>query len=177
MDTGGDIRLGSMLFTLVEPHRGHEVEYNRWYERDHFYAGCMIGAWQFAGRRWVATKPLKDLRTPRDATPITPDPNTGSYLAIYWVLDGHHDEWNKWAVDQVNWLHANGRMFNARDHIHTLLYKYEWQALSNENGTTVELALDRAYEGLVATFVTLTDGSTREQLENWYRNDYLPEVM
>ena len=42
-DIGGEVRLGSMLFTLVEPHRGHEVAYNRWYERDHFYAGCMIG--------------------------------------------------------------------------------------------------------------------------------------
>ena len=30
------IKLGSMLLTLVEPHRGHEVAYNRWYERDHF---------------------------------------------------------------------------------------------------------------------------------------------
>ena len=38
-DVGGEVRLGSMLFTLVEPHRGHEVAYNRWYERDHFYAG------------------------------------------------------------------------------------------------------------------------------------------
>ena len=34
------IKLGSMLFTLVEPRRGHEVAYNRWYERDHFYAGA-----------------------------------------------------------------------------------------------------------------------------------------
>ena len=37
------IRVGSMLFTMVDPHRGHEVEYNRWYERDHFYGGCMTG--------------------------------------------------------------------------------------------------------------------------------------
>ena len=49
------IKLGSMLFTLVEPHRGHEVAYNRWYERDHFYSGCMIGPYQFAGKRFVAT--------------------------------------------------------------------------------------------------------------------------
>ena len=48
-DIGGEVRLGSMLFTLVEPHRGHEVAYNRWYERDHFYAGCMVGPWLFAG--------------------------------------------------------------------------------------------------------------------------------
>ena len=64
MDVGGEIRLGSMLFTLVEPHRGHEVEYNRWYERDHFYAGCMVGPWLYSGRRWVATRDLKALRFP-----------------------------------------------------------------------------------------------------------------
>ena len=40
---------------MVEPHKGHEVAYNRWYERDHFYAGCQIGAWNLAGTRFVAT--------------------------------------------------------------------------------------------------------------------------
>jgi hypothetical protein len=38
--TDDPIKIGTMLYTLVEPHRGHEVDYNRWYERDHFYAGC-----------------------------------------------------------------------------------------------------------------------------------------
>ena len=52
------VKLGSMLFTVVEPHRGHEVAYNRWYERDHFYAGCMVGPYNFAGRRFVATAEL-----------------------------------------------------------------------------------------------------------------------
>ena len=49
------IKLGSILFTVVDPHRGHEVDYNRWYERDHFYSGVMIGPWTFAGNRYVAT--------------------------------------------------------------------------------------------------------------------------
>jgi hypothetical protein len=53
------VKLGSMLFTIVEPHAGHEVAYNRWYERDHFYAGCLIGPYNFAGKRWVATRDLK----------------------------------------------------------------------------------------------------------------------
>ena len=56
------IKLGGALITLVEPHRGHEVEYNRWYERDHFYAGCMIGAWTISGSRYVATAEHKALR-------------------------------------------------------------------------------------------------------------------
>lgn len=58
------IKLGTLLFTMVEPEQGHEVEYNRWYEHDHFYAGCMIAPWQFAGDRFVATKRMKDLRYP-----------------------------------------------------------------------------------------------------------------
>lgn len=33
------IRVGSCLFTMVDPERGHEVAYNRWYERDHNYQG------------------------------------------------------------------------------------------------------------------------------------------
>jgi hypothetical protein len=28
-DVGGEVRLGSMLFMLIEPHRGHEIAYNR----------------------------------------------------------------------------------------------------------------------------------------------------
>ena len=45
------IRVGSMLYTLVDPDQGREVAYNRWYERDHFYGGCMSGPWCLAGSR------------------------------------------------------------------------------------------------------------------------------
>ncbi len=125
--TDDPIRIGTLLYTLVEPHRGHEVDYNRWYERDHFYAGCQIGAFNFAGARFVATAPLKDLRYPTGEEALVADPQTGSYLGVYYVLDGHHDEWNRWAVDQVNVLHAAGRMFEHRDHVHTGLYRFEWE--------------------------------------------------
>ena len=67
------IKLGGALVTMVEPHKGHEVAYNRWYERDHFYAGCMIGPWLFAGRRWVAPRALKDLRFPATSPVAEPD--------------------------------------------------------------------------------------------------------
>ena len=67
--TDDPIRIGTMLYTLVEPHRGHQVAYNRWYERDHFYAGCQIGAYNFAGARFVATAALKALRYPEPAGP------------------------------------------------------------------------------------------------------------
>ena len=116
------VRVGSMLFTQVDPARGKEVEYNRWYERDHFYAGCMIGPWLFAGRRWVATRDLKDLRFPSD-TPVLPAVDAGSYVAVYWLLDGKYDEHVEWATDQVNWLYAQRPRLpgpHARAHRHVL---------------------------------------------------------
>ena len=103
------VKLGSILLTLVDPNRGFEKAYNRWYERDHFYAGCLVGPYLFAGSRWVATRELKDLRWPHSATVADPW-DAGSYVAIYWVEKGHHTEqFDDWAVPQVHWLYGNGR--------------------------------------------------------------------
>jgi hypothetical protein len=156
------VRLGSILFTLVEPHRGHEVAYNRWYERDHFYAGVLVGPHTLAGQRWVATRTDKALRTPADMP--------GSYLGLYWIEAGHHDEWNRWGVDTVNRLHAEGRMFAERDHVHTALYGFEWSYGRDPDGVPPELALDHRYPGLVAMLVEGDAG-------DWYREELLPEVV
>ncbi len=175
--TDDPIRIGTMLYTLVEPHRGHQVAFNRWYERDHFYAGCQIGAYNFAGARFVATAALKELRYPTGTDALVDDPNTGSYLGVYYVLDGHHDEWNRWAVDQVNALHAAGRMFEQRDHIHTGLYHFEWEYRRDDDGVPAELTLDHRFPGMVSLFVQPNEGVTREQIGDWYRDQYLPPVV
>jgi hypothetical protein len=170
------IQLGTLLFTLVEPRRGREREYNRWYERDHFYAGCMIGAWQFAGQRFVATRDCKALQRP-SANEITGEGGRGSYLGIYWVLDGHHDEWNKWAVDQVNSLHADGRMFDARDHVHTALYEKAFVAERDADGVPVELALAHRFPGLVAVVGRAADGVDPDEAAAWCRDKWLPQKL
>jgi hypothetical protein len=170
------IKLGSLLFTLVEPHRGHEVAYNRWYERDHFYAGCMIGPYQFAGKRFVATAAMKELRDP-DSSEVAGEPHRGTYLGMYWVLDGYHDVWNRWAVDQVMALHKAGRMFNERDHIHTLLYRYIWQQQRDVDGLPAELALDHPSAGLVAVFTERADDVSPEDFEAWQREVHLPSLL
>ena len=194
------VKLGSMLFTLVEPHRGHEVAYNRWYERDHFYAGCMIGPYQFAGKRFVATARLKKLREP-DPSPITGSPEIGSYLGLYWVLDGYHDTWNRWAVDQVKALHKAGRMFAERDHIHTLLYRYAWERARDDDGgdgrdgldgldgldggdgldgpgcLPSELALDHPSAGLVAVFTDRAEDVGPDAFDAWQRDEHLPSLL
>ncbi len=151
VDVGGEVRLGSMLFTLVEPHPGFEVAYNRWYERDHFYAGCLVGPWLFAGGRWVATRDLKAQRAGAEVDRFG-GRDRGSYLAVYWILDGRHEDHVDWALRQVQWLHANGRMFAERDHVHTLLYRHRW-TVGADDGVPAELALDHPFGGMTATLV------------------------
>ena len=174
--TDDPIRIGTMLYTLVEPHRGHEVAYNRWYERDHFYAGCQIGAYNVAGARFVSTAPLKGLRYPTGDGALVADPATGSYLGIYYVLDRHHDEWNRWAVDQVNALHAAGRMFEERDHIHTGLYRFEWGHRRDGDGVPAELTLDHRFAGMVSVHLEPAAGATGAELGAWVRDTFLPGV-
>jgi hypothetical protein len=170
------VKLGSMLFTVVEPHRGHEVAYNRWYERDHFYSGCMVGPYNFAGRRFVATAELKALRDP-DPSVITGSPARGSYVAVYWVLDGYHTVWNRWALRQVNALHAAGRMFEERDHVHTLLYNYVWEFRRDPDGVPIEVALDHPYRGFVPVFIDRAEDVSNEALWDWLRNEHLLALM
>src|SRR5437588_248469 len=117
------VKVGSMLLTMVDPHRGFEHAYNRWYERDHYYAGCMVGPHMFAGSRWVAPGELKNRRWPEGDTSVADPPDAGSYVSIYWVEQGRHsDHFDRWARPQVRWLYESGRGFAERRHIHTVLF-------------------------------------------------------
>ena len=49
------ITLGSTIITLIEPHRGHEVACNRWYEEDHIFA-ILLGPSAMAATRFVARR-------------------------------------------------------------------------------------------------------------------------
>lgn len=155
-----------MLYTLVDPNRGHEVAYNRWYERDHFYAGCMIGPWLFAGGRWVATRPYKDLRVPADSTVAAPV-DAGSYLATYFVHKGHEAEHFAWSTQQVFDLYANGRGFDERTHAHTALYTFQQAWYRDPDPVPVELALDHRYAGLVSLHVDRADDVKHPELAEW----------
>jgi len=170
------VKLGHMLFTMVDPHRGHEVAYNRWYERDHFYAGCLVGPWLFAGRRWVAPRALKALRFPRESELARPDVSAGSYVAIYWIHAGHFDEHREWAGQQVRWLYQNGRGFTARTHVHTLLYDLGWTVYRDADPVPVELALDHGYAGMASLAVRCAPGATAEALDAWWSRA-LPDFL
>jgi hypothetical protein len=168
-----EIKLGSVLFSIVEPGSGpgEPQAFHRWYERDHFYAGCMMGENYFSGRRWVATKPLKALRFPAD-TPITPDISKGSYLVTYWILDGTYEKTLRWSVDQVLQLHKQDRMAPVRHNISTAFYRYAWGVFRDPDGVPPELALEHLYAGIGVTMVERPSGKTDAELTTWLK-DYL----
>lgn len=166
-----EVRVGSMLFTLVDPSKGHEVAYNRWYERDHFYGGCMIGPWLFAGRRWVATRDLKDLRFPADApdaAAVTRPLDAGSYLATYFVHKGHEAEHFAWANKQVFELYSNGRGFDERHHAHTSLYFTTGSSHRDPDGVPAHMALDHPYRGLVSVHVDREGETSHPDFVEWF---------
>ncbi len=166
LDIGGvddyPVRVGSMLLTLVEPNPGYARAYNRWYERDHFYGGCMVGPWLFAGSRWVATRPLKDLRWPAGG-PIAEPTDSGSYLAVYWVERGHHQEhFAEWSIHQVRELYATGRGFTERCHVHTSTFDFVGSDYRDDDPVPIELALDRGYDGLIVLWWDAAAGTGAE---------------
>ena len=180
-ETGpAEVRLGSILVSFLEPERGREAEFHRWYERDHFYSGCMVGEHFFAGRRFVSTRPLKDERLPAEGGLLT-DVRDGSYLALYWLLAGHHEEARDWAVRRVQSLIAHDRMMPGRKAVHAGFYLMAGVHARDEDDVPAELALDHPFEGVGLTLLEATaegEGSVaRDSLIADLLSRDLPETM
>lgn len=167
------VRLGSMLYTLVEPSRARALEYNRWYEGDHFYE-TVFGPGVLQGRRFAATRDLKAMRYPAH-NPITEEQMRGSLLSVYWLLDG--GTYEKWGASRARELHDSNRMFSERAHVHTQLYDFEWSYARNDDGVTPELALDHPFAGMVTVIGECADDDARSRLGEWYRSEYLPRCL
>ncbi len=158
-----EVRVGTVLVSLLDPDRGQEVAFHRWYERDHFFSGCMVGPHFFSGRRYVATRAQKDVRLPeRDG--LLPDVRAGSYLALYWILGGHHDEAQAWATERVHALHANDRMFAMRKPVHAGFYAARFAVGRDPDGVPIELALEHPYAGVGLTFLEASESAGRDAL-------------
>jgi hypothetical protein len=171
------VKVGSILLTLVDPHKGYEKAYNRWYERDHYYAGEMIGPFAFAGSRWVATRELKDLRWPAGEVAVARPTDAGSYVAIYFVEKGHHiDHFDNWSRDQVRGLYADGRGFSERTHIHTALFDHLGAVYRDPDPVPVDLALDHRYDGIFGVWLDATNGSAVD-LHAELAQEHLPRLL
>src|SRR5579864_1909885 len=143
-----EVALGGALITLVEPARGYEQAYNRYYEDDHFYAGAMVGPWVFSGRRWVATRELRLLRHPSPSSVLNPV-TAGCYLSLFWHLAGHVDEVRRWGLVAHNdHLYPSGRGFPNRENVFTTFAVYEFAALRDAGAPLrPEHALDHPFQG------------------------------
>ncbi|MBJ20885.1 MAG: hypothetical protein GY910_20545 [bacterium] len=172
------VALGSILVSLLEPSPGTARDFNRWYERDHFYAGCMSGANFFAGRRFVATRPLKDLRYPASSNAVA-DTSIGSFLALYWMERGRHRETEDWAVERVLQLGEEGRMAGGADRkaVHASFYVHRWSARRDDDGIPAEVALDHPFAGVVMVISERPEGVTAEAREKWFLEEHLPKTL
>jgi hypothetical protein len=137
----------------------------------------MIGPFLFAGSRWVAPRQLKDLRWPEGSTAIANPTDAGSYVAIYWVEKGHHDEhFVDWARPQVNALYADGRGFAERTHRHTVVYDHIGAVYRDPDPVPVELALDKGYDAIVAAWFDAAEGDAAG-LHARLAADHLPDLL
>lgn len=170
----GPVRVGAMLFTLVDPHPGYEAAYNRWYERDHFYGGVMVGPGTLAGKRWVATRILKDLRfpvTPAGPSPVAEPLDAGSYLATYFIDAASVAEHFAWASEEVHKLYAADRGFDERRHAHTVLYTMRRAHHRDADPIPAHLALDHPYAGLASIHLDHAKGVSTKDLDAWLAGD------
>jgi hypothetical protein len=171
------VEVGHALITMVEPHRGYERAYHRWYEDDHFIAGAMAMPWMYAGRRWVATRDLQLLRYPRDsvvAQPVT----DGCYITVYWLTAGRYEEHMRWTVGINKRLNRDGRVFQQRTHVFTAFQDHE--ATVYRNGTEGPRdfhALDHPYVGLVLEVIDAEAPEQRPELLEWLVSRHLPERL
>lgn len=170
------VALGSILVSLLEPAEGKAKEFNRWYERDHFYAGCMTGETFFSGRRFVATRALKEMRYPRGSE-IVSDASKGSFLALYWMERGHHEQAEAWSVERVLDLGANGRMMPGRSAVHASFYAHRYAACRDDDGVPPEIALEHLFGGVVMVLSQRPEGVSAEEREAWMLETHLPKML
>jgi hypothetical protein len=122
----GVVRIGSVIFALIQPTPGREQAFNRWYERDHYYTAGTAAPGVFSAARFV-------------------QPETQTHLALYFVLPGHDEARVAFATEQVGRASTESRMFDDREHLHTWSYEIDVAWRSDQDVVPLALALDRRY--------------------------------
>lgn len=169
-----EVRIGHALITMIEPHPGHDHQYNRWYEDDHFYSGAMAMPWIFAGRRWVAPRELQALRYPDDS-PLAQPLSLGKYISTYWITAGRYDEHRQWTSATHRRSLDDGRVVFGWASVYTSFQVYRGVVYRDPRGPRDIHALDYPYQGLVVEVVE--GSSSREELLSWLQEDYLPSRL
>jgi len=171
-----DVAIGGALISMVEPHVGHEVAYNRWYEDDHYYSGALAMPWMFAGRRFVATRDLQLLRQP-ESSPVAQPVTAGAYLHLYWISRGRMDDHIRWTSSTNHRLRADGRIHLERTHVYTSFQDYIGARYRDVEGARDIHSLDHPYLGVVMEIVDVDGGRSREELTAWLEAEHLPALQ
>ena len=169
------VALGHAIFALHDPHPGYEVAFNRYYERDHMYAAA-FAPWTLAAQRFVATRPLKDLRYP-DPGPFGQPLAAGSFLAMYCIQEGHLEDQQLWVADFNQVLVAHGRTFEHRSVQTATTYDYVGGMFADDDGVPPEQALEHRYPGVVWTWVERTADTSFDELRDWLLDEHLPAAL
>jgi hypothetical protein len=173
--TDDRVALGNAIFALHEPHVGHEVAFNRFYERDHMFA-AVFAPWTMAAQRWVATRPLKDLRYPA-AGPFGMPSIRGSYLTMYWIQAGHLQDQQRWTADFTNVLTEHGRTFDERDVMTATTYEYAGESRREVDGVPPELTLTHHYPGAVWTWLERSPDATLDEVRDRVLGEQIPLLL
>jgi hypothetical protein len=168
-----DVEIGGALISMVEPHPGTEIAYNRWYEDDHFYSGALSMPWMFAGKRYVATRDLQLMRYPDPS--IMADPVTaGCYLHLYWINRGRMEDHIRWSSSTNYRLRADNRIHLDRTHVMTAFQDYIGYTRRMPEGPRDIHSLDCNYPGVVVEVIDARPNSTRDELDEWLAEEYVP---
>lgn len=155
-----DVGLESINFTLVDVTPGHEAEFNRWYENDHFYAGGVLGPGVLGGRRWYAPRWLREVRFVGDPSPFA-EPTAGTNLATYFfnVPDGGA-RFREWVGPQIVELRRRGRMFAERAAVIIAFFNFDGVVEAPQSfGLSPHAAADHPFGGLFALFGSGDEGA------------------
>src|SRR4051794_26038498 len=168
-----EVGVGSALITLVEPWPGKEREYSRWYEDDHYFSGAMTAPWLFAGRRWVATAELQQLRYPADSAAIQPV-TAGCFLGTYWIAPGRLGDYLQWTAGAGPRLDADQRMYYDRDLMFTAFQDKAGTVYRDETIPADVFSLTDPAAGLVLELIDAPSQAEAAELERWLLEEHLP---
>ncbi|MDM0116260.1 hypothetical protein QTI66_29285 [Variovorax sp. J22R133] len=163
------VKLGGALITMPHAHEGREEPYNRWYEDDHMYSGAMVGPWVFAGRRFVRCKKLERFAAEGDKPT-----EMGSFVSLYWAIDGHIDEVWEWAQEALKYLTKEGRGPRDRTRVYSAMHELAFSHVFDPAPMQDIHALDYPYRGLAVELVDAPDAASREDLIKWLREEFVP---
>lgn len=161
-------RLGGALITMPQAHAGREEAFNRWYEDDHYISGAMVGPWIFAGRRFVRCDLARFSAPGGGATEL------GSFISLYWTLEGHLDETWVWVRAALKELIAEGRGPRDRTRVYSAMHELVFAHVFDPPPMAAIHALDYPYKGLAVELVDAPTPADRDRLIAWLRDGFVP---